>query len=92
VIWFGRISLPDGVQVTNPLEDYACGWVRLKRGWARGTALWHNGSNKMWYIVMWLAPERDFSVIVATNIAGDDAEKGCDEMAAAMIQKWLSEK
>ena len=59
---------------------------------AGGTALMHNGSNTMWYIVMWLAPEKDFSVIVATNIAGDDAEKGCDEMAVAMIEKWLPGK
>jgi CubicO group peptidase (beta-lactamase class C family) len=70
--------------------DYACGWVILKRGWAGGNALWHNGSNTMWYIVMWLAPEKDFAVIVATNIYGDDAQKGCDEAATLMIQKWLS--
>jgi CubicO group peptidase (beta-lactamase class C family) len=70
--------------------DYACGWRVLKRGWAKGNALMHNGSNTMWYVVMWLAPERDFSVVVGTNIAGPDAEKGCDEVAAAMIQTWLA--
>ena len=69
--------------------DYACGWVVAKRGWAGGNALWHNGSNGMWYVVMWLAPEKDFSVIAATNIAGPDAEKGCDEVVGAMIKKWL---
>jgi CubicO group peptidase (beta-lactamase class C family) len=75
--------------------DYACGWVVAKsgsrRGWAGGNALWHNGSNSMWYVFMWLAPERDFSVIVATNIAGPDAEQACDEVVAAMIHKWLPE-
>ena len=70
--------------------DYACGWVVVKRDWARGKAIWHNGSNTMWYVVMWLAPERNFAVITATNIAGKDAEKGCDEAAAAMIGKWLA--
>jgi CubicO group peptidase (beta-lactamase class C family) len=69
--------------------DYACGWVVLQRGWAGGTTLMHNGSNTMWYIVMWLAPEKDFAVIAATNIAGTDAEQGCDEAASAMIFKWL---
>ena len=69
--------------------DYACGWVVVKRGWAGGNALMHNGSNTMWYVVMWLAPERDFSVVAATNIAGSDAEQGCDEVAAAMIHQWL---
>ncbi|HUD46953.1 MAG TPA: serine hydrolase domain-containing protein [Candidatus Baltobacteraceae bacterium] len=70
--------------------DYACGWVVVKRSWAGGTALMHNGSNTMWYVVMWLAPEKDFSVVVGTNIAGDEAEKGCDEVASAMIQNWLA--
>jgi CubicO group peptidase (beta-lactamase class C family) len=71
-------------------KDYACGWINVKRDWAGGTALMHNGSNTMWYVVMWLAPERNFSVVVATNIAGREAEKGCDDVAAAMIEKWLS--
>jgi len=70
--------------------DYACGWRVVKRGWASGNALTHNGSNTMWYMVMWLAPERDFSVVVATNIAGPNAEQGCDEVAAAMIHSWLA--
>lgn len=70
--------------------DYAAGWFVVKRGWARGTAITHNGSNNMWYIVMWLAPERDFAVIAATNIAGSAAETGCDEVASAMIGKWLA--
>jgi CubicO group peptidase (beta-lactamase class C family) len=71
--------------------DYACGWGTAKRGWAGGTALTHAGSNTMWFLVMWLAPEKNFSVVAATNIAGPDAEKGCDEVAAAMIKKWLAE-
>jgi CubicO group peptidase (beta-lactamase class C family) len=74
---------PDGA-------DYACGWRVVKRGWAGGNALTHNGSNTMWYVVMWLAPEKDFSVIVATNIGADNATKACDDVAGAMIKKWLA--
>ncbi len=70
--------------------DYACGWVVLKRDWASGNALMHNGSNTMWYVVMWLAPEKNLSVVVATNIAGPDAENGCDEAAYSMILHWLT--
>jgi CubicO group peptidase (beta-lactamase class C family) len=70
--------------------DYACGWRVVRRGWAGGNALTHSGSNTMWYVVMWLAPEKNFSVIVATNVAGSDAEQGGDEVAAAMIQNWLA--
>ena len=71
--------------------DYACGWVVVKRGWAGGNALMHNGSNTMWYVVMWLAPEKNFSVVVGTNLAGTDAEQGCDEVASAMIHHWLAQ-
>jgi len=69
--------------------DYACGWVCTRRGWAGGPALMHNGSNTMWYLVMWLAPKKDFSVIVATNTGTDEAFQGCDDVAGAMIEKWL---
>jgi CubicO group peptidase (beta-lactamase class C family) len=86
-----KLHAPPGMaNMASPLENYACGWVILQRGWAGGTALWHNGSNSMWYIVIWLAPEKNFSVIAATNIAGPDAEQGCDEAAVAMIHKWLA--
>ena len=70
--------------------DYACGWVVLKRDWAGGPALMHNGSNTMWYVVMWLAPEKGFAVVVGTNIAGRDAGQGCDEVASLMIKQWLT--
>jgi CubicO group peptidase (beta-lactamase class C family) len=71
--------------------DYACGWVCVERGWAGGRAMMHNGSNTMWYVVMWLAPEKDFSVIVATNTGAENAFQGCDDVASAMIHKWLEE-
>jgi len=72
-------------------QDYACGWVSVDRPWAGGKALTHAGSNTMWYLVLWLAPEKNFAVAVATNVAGSGAEKGCDEVAAAMIGKWLGQ-
>jgi len=71
-------------------SDYACGWVVTKRDWAGGRALWHNGSNTMWYVVIWFAPDKDFAVIAATNIGDSEADKGCDEAAAAMIKSWLA--
>jgi hypothetical protein len=86
-----RLHAPAGTNSANEWDNYACGWVVLDRDWAGGTALMHNGSNTMWYIVMWLAPKKDFAVIAATNIAGDKAEKACDDAAVSMIDKWLPE-
>ncbi|HWD91186.1 MAG TPA: serine hydrolase domain-containing protein [Verrucomicrobiae bacterium] len=82
-------ALPEGGSAADGGDNYACGWVVLDRGWAGGTVLTHNGSNTMWYVVMWLAPEKNFVVIAATNIAGDDAVEGCDAACALMIHKWL---
>jgi CubicO group peptidase (beta-lactamase class C family) len=82
---------PGGAEIKDVMDDYACGWVRLKRAWAGGPVLWHNGSNKSWYIVMWLAPDKNFCVIAATNVDDSDGEKACDEASLAMIHKWLPE-
>jgi CubicO group peptidase (beta-lactamase class C family) len=68
-------------------DDYALGWVVLERKWAGGRALMHNGSNTMFYMVAWLAPERNCAVIVATNIGGGFA--GCDEAAGKLIQEFF---
>ena len=68
--------------------DYAMGWGVTKRAWAgKGDVLTHNGSNTMWYAVTWLAPERNFAVLVACNKGGDEASKACDEAVAAMIKR-----
>ncbi len=66
-------------------KEYAGGWIITERPWAGGLTLTHAGSNTMWFCIAWLAPKKHFAVLVATNVAGDDAEKACDEAAAALI-------
>jgi CubicO group peptidase (beta-lactamase class C family) len=68
---------------------YACGWMAAERPWGGGTVLTHSGSNTMWYCVVWMAPGRDFAVLVCTNTAGERAERGCDAAAAALIEEHL---
>ncbi len=70
-------------------EDYARGWVRLKRGWANGDALMHNGSNTLNYCVIWLAPERGGAGIAVSNIGETPAAPACDEAVSALIQTYL---
>lgn len=69
-------------------QDYALGWITAQRPWAGGRVLLHNGSNTMNFAVMWVAPERDFAVVAATNVFGPDAEKGCDEAVGTLIRRW----
>ena len=70
-------------------DAYAMGWSVASRPWAKGEALTHTGSNNQWYTVIWLAPERDFAVVVNANIGGDKAFQACDDLAGAAIQQFL---
>lgn len=66
--------------------EYAGGWLVLDRSWAGGRALTHSGSNTYWYVTVWLAPVRDFGLLVATNQGGDAAAKACDQAIGALIR------
>jgi len=62
---------------------YAKGWIIADdQPWAGGPALTHAGSNTLWFAVAWLAPRRDFAVVVACNQANAE---GCNDAAVALI-------
>jgi len=67
--------------------NYALGWSVAEREWGGGTVLTHAGSNTMNYAVVWMAPKRDFAVLVATNQGPPAGAKVCDEAAGALIQR-----
>ena len=53
---------------------YAMGWMIAEgQPWAGGPALTHNGSNTMWMATAWLAPAKDFAVLITCNQASDKA-------------------
>lgn len=70
-------------------KDYALGWIVLQRPWADGRALMHNGSNTMFYVVVWMAPDKNCALIVASNVGASDAFKGCDEVAGELINRHI---
>ncbi|MGE5297209.1 MAG: serine hydrolase domain-containing protein [Solirubrobacterales bacterium] len=70
--------------------EYALGWGLCNRDWAGGTALSHGGSNTMNYSIVWLAPRKDFAVLVATNRGGDGAAEGLDKLCGLLIKKFLA--
>jgi hypothetical protein len=65
---------------------YSGGWLVLERSWANGLALNHGGSNTAWFATIWIAPARDFAVLVATNQGGDTALKASDQAASELIR------
>jgi CubicO group peptidase (beta-lactamase class C family) len=88
---FTRLHTPMALKGSR--SDYAMGWGTPKRGWARGKGdrdtgrvLTHNGSNTMWFCVTWLAPEKDFAILVACNKGGKEADRGCDAAVQAMLK------
>ncbi len=69
--------------------DYAFGWLVVDRPWAGGRALNHAGSNTQNYAIVWMAPAKDFAVLVATN-QGDTFD-ACDAAASAMILHYIKQ-
>ena len=67
------------------LDDYACGWLVTKRGWARGTALTHSGSNTTWFATVWIAPGTNRAFLVAANAAGPAVPGLVDRAIGALI-------
>jgi CubicO group peptidase (beta-lactamase class C family) len=76
----------------GPGEKYAMGWIVAYRPWAKGgedgegLTLTHGGSNTMWFVVVWIAPERNLAFLAATNKGGNDAVRACDEVIGALIR------
>jgi CubicO group peptidase (beta-lactamase class C family) len=70
--------------------DYAKGWRVASRDWAGGEALTHRGTNNQNYAVVWMAPQRNFAVLVATNQGGGDVTKACDGLCAKLIKEYLT--
>lgn len=93
----GLLLKPEGFQRLH--EDpfgqnyYALGWALAQRNWAGGPVIWHDGSNTLWYAVVWIAPRRNAAFLAATNTADcpiDDAGFwATDAAVGAMIQKYL---
>ena len=70
-----------------PGGDYAFGWGVARRDWGGGTVYHHTGCNTMNTAVAWMAPEKDFAVLVCINQGGPRAAAAADEAASALI-RW----
>ena len=76
----------------QPIDDkagYALGWVVSQREWANGSVLMHNGSNTMWFSVVWIAPKRGFAVMAVTNLGGKDGTLATDAAASLLIEQQV---
>jgi CubicO group peptidase (beta-lactamase class C family) len=76
--------------------SFAMGWDATAHEWARGSAteargaiLTQEGSSYLWYCCGWLAPERDYAVLVATNQGGSEAAQGVLDAAVLINKNFL---
>ncbi|MEZ6234947.1 MAG: serine hydrolase domain-containing protein [Phycisphaerales bacterium] len=87
-----RIFTPPDAGDGQGSNPYAMGWMRVERPWAGPAgdrwAYTHNGSNTMWFSVAWIAPARDFAVIVCCN-QGEGGGAATDAAAAAIIREFV---
>jgi len=72
--------------------SYMSGWEVTKRDWAGGDVLTHKGTNGMNFAVVWMAPKRNFAVLVVSNQGEGNVAEACDKAAWTLIEKFLLNK
>ena len=65
--------------------DYALGWDVASRSWRGGKVLTHAGDNTMNCADVWLAPNKDFAILLRADQSGDKAFQACDDATAALM-------
>jgi CubicO group peptidase (beta-lactamase class C family) len=77
------------IQTSGPHSEYGFGWIIVQRDWAGGKALCHTGSNTMNFCNCWLAPAKNFGVLVCMNQGGGKTFNASDDAAEAMISLYM---
>jgi CubicO group peptidase (beta-lactamase class C family) len=70
--------------------DYALGWKVLDRNWGGGKVLNHSGDNEMNRANVWMAPQRNFAILVCVNQSGERPFQATDAAVAALIKLYQS--
>jgi D-alanyl-D-alanine carboxypeptidase len=64
--------------------EYALGWGVVDREWGGGRVLNHCGCNTMYYANAWVAPKKNFAILVCANL-GLDAFQATDEAVGQLL-------
>ncbi|MDQ8202261.1 serine hydrolase domain-containing protein [Pelagicoccus sp. SDUM812003] len=71
-------------------ENHAVGgWLAHDIEPFGGRAFQMVGSNTMWMAMMWILPEKDLAVLVATNDGGPQAFANLDQVATYLFSKYI---
>ena len=67
---------------------YALGCGEVALPWASAPLIYHGGSNGMNLAHIYLDSERDFAMVLVTNIGGDQADQAFHALAPELYQKF----
>ena len=70
---------------------YGGGWRRVYREWGDGLVLYHAGTNKRFYSVAWLAPDKRSAVMVGTNLYYSGIESKVDRLVGQLITFYIQD-
>ncbi|MHB8069033.1 MAG: serine hydrolase domain-containing protein [Desulfobaccales bacterium] len=87
------IAIPDkpGAKPGTPKQGkYALGWGELTVAWAPTRLKSHSGSNGKNLAQIWLDPQRDFALVLVTNIGGEQADQAFQALAPELYKKFAA--
>lgn len=71
---------------------YALGWIVASRPWGGGKMLNHGGDNTMNCANVWVAPKKDFALLVCLNQSGGKAFEASDQAMVALADLLQNKK
>ena len=89
------IAMPekkDAAPGTPARGKYGLGWAELPVDWAPEPLLYHGGSNTKNLAHIWLEPQRDFAMVLVTNVGGHKANEALLGLAPELYAKFAVSK
>lgn len=77
---------------TPPSGRYGHGWGELTVDWAPKPLLYHAGSNTMNLAHIWIDLERDYGMVLVTNVGGAKADEALNELAPVLYKRYAGAK
>ncbi len=82
------------MEISNPKPgtpksgQYASGWGIMKMNWTPRSILTHNGSNSKNLATIFIDPEIDLAIVVATNIPGEKADQALLAVCKLLYERY----
>ena len=67
---------------------YALGWGEVQVEWATKPLVHHAGSNGKDIAQIWLDPDRDFAMVMVTNVSGPKADEAFRALAPELYKRF----